>query len=342
MNNKEFIENYIKNNVPESKHIGWTWLLDSDLAKEDEQGLSYAPGTIQDAMLTTKKKSTRALTMNSIVQRYNQLVNLYTYANECDYIKYNPFKSDKFIDIQTVVDIYFSNQSNVNYVTQEQLNELFIALALRRKPLDRKTRSQTLLFLVSLYNGIDADELKELKFSEIDEENQTVLGKPIGRNFLDMITYYKSTMIENIYEDYVIIPPKKCNNLQEYKEEQKHIRDNMMYLFNTLGKSLNYYRMSKNDVINSGFIQYLKSKMSIESISELYYAKPKDGTARSLNARMFNDVAIEFYYKYYKTYRLKDVPYGFSRRQTVIGKTISYLYQDEDYKNYRVHQIMTE
>lgn len=82
--------------------------------------------------------------------------------------------------------------------------------------------------------------------------------------------------------------------------------------------------------------------MSIESISELYYVKPKDGVARSLNAKMFNDIAIDFYYKYYKTYKLDDVPYNFSRRQTVIGKTISYLYQDEDYKNYRVHQIMTE
>lgn len=342
MNNKEFIENYIKTKVPESARPGWVWMLDSDLAREDEQGLTYAPGTIQEAMLRAGKGTARNRTMNSIVKRYNQLVDLYTYANECNYIKYNPFKSDKFIDLQIVVDIYFSNQVNVNYVSKEQLNELLIALALRKKPLDKKTRLQIVLYLVSLYNGIDADALKDLKFSEIDEEKQTISGKPIGKNFLDMIAYYKNAMGENIYEDHIIIPSYKCDDLQEYKKAQDRIGYNIRFLFNTLGKSLNYYKMSKNDVINSGFVQYLKSRMSIESISELYYVKPKDGVARSLNAKMFNDIAIDFYYKYYKTYKLDDVPYNFSRRQTVIGKTISYLYQDEDYKNYRAHQIMTE
>lgn len=342
MNNKEFVENYIKNNVPESKRSGWEWLINSDLAKEDENTLSYAPGVIQEAILTAGKKTTRLRTMNSIVKRHDQLVDLYSYAKECNYIKYNPFRNDKFIDLQIVVDIYFSNQVNINYITKEQFNELLIILVTRKSRMSQETILQILLYMVSLYNGVNVEMLKDLKFSEIDEKKHTILGKPISQEFLDMITYYKYIKGANTYEDFVIIPPKKCNDLEEYRKEQKHIDVNIKYPLITLGKSLNYHNMSKNDIINSGFIQYLKSKMSIESISELYYVKPKEGIGRSLIARMFNDIAINFYYKYYKTYKLNDISYNFSSRQSVIGKTISYLYQDEDYKKYRVHQIMTE
>lgn len=71
-----------------------------------------------------------------------------------------------------------------------------------------------------------------------------------------------------------------------------------------------------------------------------YTNKERKGIARSIIARQFSDIAIDFYYNYYISYRIKKKQ--FSDRQTVIGKSIGYLYKDEDYKNYRVHQIMAE
>ena len=106
------------------------------------------------------------------------------------------------------------------------------------------------------------------------------------------------------------------------------------------GNTLSYEKLTTIDVINSGFIQYLKSKMDIKAIADLYYVKSKEGIARSVIARQFSDIAIDFYYNYYISYRLKKKQ--FSDRQTVIGKTIGYLYNDEDYKQYRVYQVMTE
>ena len=118
MNNKELIQNYIDSHVSESRRPTWNWLLDSDIADDNESGLTYAPGTIQEAILSdTRGKKTKS--MNSIKKRYDQLVKLYTYAYEQNYIKYNPFVNDKFINLQLAVDIYFSNRVNVYYVTPD-------------------------------------------------------------------------------------------------------------------------------------------------------------------------------------------------------------------------------
>ena len=50
MNNKELIQNYIDSHVSESRRPTWNWLLDSDIADDNESGLTYAPGTIQEAI----------------------------------------------------------------------------------------------------------------------------------------------------------------------------------------------------------------------------------------------------------------------------------------------------
>lgn len=340
MNNKEFIQNYINNQVPKSQHLRWNWLLQSELASEDESTLTYAPGVIQEAILSdTKGKKPKS--MNSISRRYDQLVRLYTYAYGQCYVKYNPFKSDKFINLQTIVDIYFSNRINVNYVTPDQLNMLVQNLDLCKASSNTKLNFK--LYVTCLYNGISIKDLNDLKFSDISSSNQTVLGKPIETHLVDMLNHYRQEMgDENIYDDFVLIPRQKCNHLEEYRAEQKRIEYAVKPQLKITGNTLNYGNLSINDILNSGFVQYLKSKMNIESIADLYYIKPKEGISRSLIARQFNDIAIEFYYNYYKRYKLGDTKYNFSDRQTVIGKTIGYLYKDEDYKKYRVHQIMTE
>lgn len=340
MNNKEFIQNYINNQVPKSHHLRWNWLLQSDLASEDESTLTYAPGVIQEAILAdTKGKKPKS--MNSISRRYDQLVKLYTYAHDQCYVKYNPFKSDKFINLQTVVDIYFSNRINVNYITQDQLNMLIANLNMCKA--SSNTKINTGLCMACLYNGISIKDLKDVKFAEINQSNQTILGKPIENNLVDKLKQYRQEMgDEYIYDDFVMIARGKCNNLEEYQAEQKRIDRTVREQIKSIGNTLDYNNLSINDLLNSGFVQYLKSKMDIESISDLYYIKPKEGISRSLIARQFNDIAIEFYYNYYKRYRLGGTKYNFSDRQTVIGKTIGYLYKDEDYKKYRVHQIMTE
>lgn len=65
MNNKELIQNYIDSHVSESRRPTWNWLLDSDIADDNESGLTYAPGTIQEAILSdTRGKKTKS--MNSI------------------------------------------------------------------------------------------------------------------------------------------------------------------------------------------------------------------------------------------------------------------------------------
>lgn len=60
------------------------------------------------------------------------------------------------------------------------------------------------------------------------------------------------------------------------------------------GNTLSYEKLTTIDVINSGFIQYLKSKMDIKAIADLYYIKSKEGIARSVIARQFSEIAIKF------------------------------------------------
>lgn len=340
MNNKEFIQNYINNQVVKSDRLRWNWLLQSDLASEDETTLTYAPGVIQEAILAdTKGKKPKS--MNSIRKRYGQLVKLYGYAYSQGCIKYNPFRSDKFINLQTVVDIYFSNRISVNYITPDQLNMLVTNLIESKASSNTKLNAE--IYMLCLYNGISIKDLNNVKWSEIDQKNSTVLGKPVENNLIDRLNDYRHEMgDENIYDDFVLIPREKCNDIEEYRSEQKRIEHVIRYQIKLTGNTLNYNNLTNNDILNSGFVQYLKSKMNIESIADLYYVKPNEGIARSRIAYQFNDIAIEFYYSYYKRYILEKVKYNFSERRIVIGKTIGYLYKDEDYKKYRVHQIMTE
>lgn len=338
MNNKELIQNYIDSYVSESRRPTWNWLLDSDIADDNESGLTYAPGTIQEAILSdTRGKKTKS--MNSIKKRYDQLVKLYTYAYEQNYIKYNPFVNDKFINLQLAVDIYFSNRVNVNYVTPDKINAFISNLMSCNASAD--TKLNTRFHIVSLYNGINGKELRNLKFSDINQNDLTIFGKPVSKDFIETLNEYKLKMGDtNIYDDFVLIPRKKCNNIEEYQAEQKRIYNNVQSQLELTGNTLSYEKLTTIDVINSGFIQYLKSKMDIKAIADLYYIKSKEGIARSVIARQFSDIAIDFYYNYYISYRIKKKQ--FSDRQTVIGKSIGYLYKDEDYKNYRVHQIMAE
>lgn len=342
VNNKEFCENYIKDKISPSKHYQWRWVLDSEIAN-DEAILPYNVETIQQAILLSNKRN-RAMTMASISFKYDQLKKLYNYADTCGQLKYNPFKRENFINLQQIVDIYFTDRINTNYVTPNKLDELVIDLSLGRAA--SQTRAHAILFIAALYDGISVDALKKIKFSDFDLKNNTILlptqkTKPISKRLADALKYYQWVMnIDDAFEDFVLIPNKKCQDFEEYQDQQKRIDTIVRPVISRIGNHQNLQKLSRTDILQSGFIQYLKSRMDMESIVELYRVETKPYIQRSFIALSFNQVAIEYYYQYYQFYKNYDTPYNFSYRKAIIGQTTGYLYKDDDYLEYRTNKVM--
>lgn len=345
MNNKEFIKNYIQNEVSDSAQKSWQWMLNSKrLANEEENVLPYTPGVLQDIIIESNANRNRVMSMATIVKKYNQLEKLYMYADQQGQLKYNPFCKVDFVNLQRIVDIYFNNKVSTNYITKEKLNDLLIELSSRKTT--NFSKAQTVMFVAALFSGIEVNYIKELKFSDFNLQDHTItlptkIIKPISAILVDAVNYYQWVMdMSNKYDDYLIIPKKKCVNIDEYRKEQDVINQTVRVTLTNIGTSLKLYQLKPTDILNSGFIQYIKKKMDIETISLFYYARPRKEIERTGIAAMFNQLIFEYYYKCYEFYKVKSNK-RFTDRTRIVGQTLAYLYKDEDYAEYRTKQIMS-
>lgn len=341
MKNKEFIENYIENEVKKITQGKWAWLLNSDLANEDEE-LNFNPGVIQHALIKRPQKG--KLSMNAIKRRYDQLKKLYAYGEKHGQIRFNPFSIFELVSLQRSIDMYYLANKE-RYLTIDNINEFLHTLS-NSKRMQKKTLLNVTLFLVAAYNGIDKTEIVKLKRSDFDLKNGLLklpngYQKPISEEFVGVVKYYLWQCDSNLFfEDYLIAGREQYDDLEEYKKVQNSIVVTTADAIKKIGKQLGFGLTQINDLLYSGFVQYLKDNVDMNTIMNVYSVNGV-GNKRNITSMMFSKAVIGYYYRYADYYpEGENFPIKYSNY--VIGNTIGYLYQDKEYCDYRNKKLVEE
>lgn len=178
------------------------------MAEKDEYYLeSIRPSIFKDYLLNSinEKKSINARyarSRSTILNQYRHIIGFYdTLKANKNYVTYNPFETiteDKMLD-----DIdYDTSEREFEPLSEEEANVILKAFEMNRSDIRNK-----LIFLLILYAGLDRGEIKELKVSDVTDNNNLIVGTrviPLPDSLMDLIgSYIEERKKKKIDSDYL-------------------------------------------------------------------------------------------------------------------------------------------